>query len=138
MLLEKQIVIRFDRDALAEYGLTAQFMVSFVGQYVTSSSRGRVTYGGEEIDFLVKVKGFDQRDVIELENAMVATYSGNRVRMKDVSTISVEKVMDRIERKDQQYSRTVPYGGAGPGRGHGHHDPAKRVRIRRERADLAE
>ncbi len=111
---EKQIVIRFDRDALAEYGLTSQQMVSFVSQYVTSSSRGTVTYGGEDIDFLVKVEGFDQRDVIELENAMVSTYSGNRVRMRDVSTISVEKVMDRIERKDQQYTRTVAYEFRGP------------------------
>ncbi len=111
---EKQIVIRFDRDALAEYNLTAQYMVGFVSQYVTSSSRGSVTYGGEDIDFLVKVEGFDHRDVVELENAMVTTWSGNRVRMKDVSEISVEKVMDRIERKDQQYTRTVAYEFRGP------------------------
>jgi len=88
--------------------------VIFVSQYVTSSSRGTVTYGGEDVDFLVKGEGFDERDVVELENAMVSTYTGNRVRMKDVSTISVEKVMDMIERKDQQYTRTVAYEFRGP------------------------
>jgi len=111
---EKQIIIRFDRDALAEYGLTSQQMVGFVTRYVRSSSGGTVTYGGEDISFSVKVHGFDQRDIIELENAMVTTPSFNRVRMRDVSEISVEKVMDRIERKDQQYTRTVAYEFRGP------------------------
>lgn len=111
---EKQIVIRFSRDALAEYDLTAAQMVGFVNQYVRSSSQGTVTYGGDDVRFLVKIQGFDQRDVIELENAMVTSFSRRKVRMKDVSTISVESVMTRIERKDQQYTRTVAYEFRGP------------------------
>ncbi|MFC1559295.1 efflux RND transporter permease subunit [Gemmatimonadota bacterium] len=111
---EKQIVIRFDRDALAEYGITSQQMISFVSRFVNTSSGGKVTYGGEDISFLVKVAGFDQRDIIELENAMYTTTSLNRVRLRDVSEISVERVMDRIERKNQQYTRTVAYEFRGP------------------------
>lgn len=111
---EKQIVIRFDRDALAEYGLTAQYMVRFVQQFVRSSSGGRVTYGGEEVDFLVKIEGYDRRDMVELENALITLLGGRGVRMKDISSIAVENVMERIERKDQQYTRTVAYEFRGP------------------------
>jgi len=111
---EKQIVVRFDRDALADYGLTAQDMVSFVGQYISGTAGGSVTYRGEEVPFLVKVEGFESRDIVELENALIRTMDGTHVRMRDLATISVERVMEIIERKDQQYTRTIAYEFRGP------------------------
>ncbi len=111
---EKQIVLRFNRQALAAHGLTASDMVYFVRRYVRTTAGGRVTYGGEEVDFQVKVEGYDDRDVIELMNAMVMTSSGGRVRMRDLGELTIEPVMGVIQRQDQQYTRTVGYEFRGP------------------------
>lgn len=111
---EKQIVLRFDRQALAAHGLTAYDVIYFVSRYVRTTSGGSVTYSGEEVDFQVKVEGYDDRDVIELMNAMVITPNRGRVRMSDLGELTVEPVMGIIERQDQQYTRTVGYEFRGP------------------------
>jgi len=113
-IAEKQIVLRFDRQKLATHGLTASDMIYFVRRYVRTTAGGRVTYGGEEVDFQVKVEGYDDRDVIELMNATVMTRGGGRVRMRDLGELTVERVMGRIDREDQQYTRTVGYEFRGP------------------------
>lgn len=111
---EKQIVLRFDREALAAHGLTSRDMIFFVGRYVRTTSGGRVTYGGEDVDFQVKVDGYEDRDVIELMNATVTTRNGGKVRMRDLGELTIEPVMGTIQRQDQQYTRTVGYEFRGP------------------------
>jgi len=111
---EKQIVLRFDRERLAEYGLTSTQMVTFVQRYMSANTGGRITYRGEEVDFLVKVAGYEDRDITELMNTQVNVPGGMRVRLSDLGEMSVEPVMGTINRQDQQYSRTVGYEFRGP------------------------
>jgi HAE1 family hydrophobic/amphiphilic exporter-1 len=111
---EKQIVIRFDRERLAEYGLTSAQMVQFVQRYMSANTGGRITYRGEEVNFLVKVAGYQDRDIIELMDTQVNVPGGSRVRLSELGAMTVEPVMGTIDRKDQQYSRTVGYEFRGP------------------------
>jgi HAE1 family hydrophobic/amphiphilic exporter-1 len=111
---EKQIVLRFDRRRLAEYGLTSREMVSFVQRYIQGRSGGQIVFQGEEVAFETKVEGFTDRDIVDLMNVQYTAYDSRKLRLSDVATMTVEPVMGRIERKDQQYSRTVAYEFRGP------------------------
>jgi len=89
-------------------------MVQFVQRYMSANTGGRITYRGEEVDFLVKVAGYQDRDIIELMDTQVNVPGGSRVRLSELGAMTVEPVMGTIERKDQQYSRTIGYEFRGP------------------------
>lgn len=111
---EKQLVLRFDRERMAGYGLNTSIAVSLVTQYIYSEGSGNVMFRGDEVAFLVKTEGYNDRQITDLMNILLPTPTGGRVRLSEVAVLDIEDVMSSIERKDQQYSRTVAWEFRGP------------------------
>ncbi|MFO7767732.1 MAG: efflux RND transporter permease subunit [bacterium] len=111
---EKQLVLRFDRERMAGYGLNTSTAISLVTQYIYSEGSGNVMFRGDEVAFLVKTAGYNERQVDDLMDILLPTTAGGRVRLSEVALLDTEDVMSTIERKDQQYSRTVAWEFRGP------------------------
>lgn len=112
-----EFVVTLDRLALARHDLTVQ---EFVGR-VNSALRGRtgtqtLKLEGEDVHYEVKMAGFRDLDVLGLRETVVTSPSGVPVRVGDVATIEERRVLTRILREDQQYTRAVAYEFRGPTR----------------------
>ncbi len=112
-----EFVMTLDRVALARYNLTVQ---EFVAR-VNSALRGRtdlstVKIEGDDIHFEVKLEGFRDLDVLGLGQTVITAGTGVPIRLGDVASMEERRVLSRILREDQQYTRVVAYEFRGPNR----------------------
>jgi HAE1 family hydrophobic/amphiphilic exporter-1 len=110
-----EFVLYLNREQLGVYGLTAEDVVYQVAAAVAGQVRpGNIRIGGEEVRYDVKLQGNEEVDVLELQELLVQTSSGDGVRLADVATVGQRDVLTRIVREDQQYQRFVSYEFRGP------------------------
>lgn len=112
-----EFTLTLDRTSLARYGLSVE---EFVFR-VNSALRGRtgtntIKLEGEDIHYEVKLEGFRDLDVLGLRETIVTAATGIPIRVGDVAAVEERRVLSRILREDQQYTRVVAYEFRGPNR----------------------
>ena len=110
-----EYVLNIDRPRLAGYGLTVEDLLA----YVVSNLQGRVgfdriTVGGEEVAYALKLAGYQTFSFADLRNLLVPTPGGEPLRLSDVARVGRQDVLARIIREDQQYERRVGWEFRGP------------------------
>jgi HAE1 family hydrophobic/amphiphilic exporter-1 len=112
-----ELVLAIDRRQLALHGLTARDVTTQVSAAVRGPTRASpIRVAGEEMLYSVKLDGYRDMDVVQLQELQIPAANGSAVRLGDVATISERSVLSRILREDQQYQRTVAYEFRGPGK----------------------
>jgi HAE1 family hydrophobic/amphiphilic exporter-1 len=69
---------------------------------------------GEEVLYEIKLAGYEELDVLALEERLIQAPTGEGVRLGDVSELAERQVLNRVVREDQQYQRNVSYEFRGP------------------------
>ncbi|HPQ37995.1 MAG TPA: efflux RND transporter permease subunit [Synergistaceae bacterium] len=83
---EREVHVVLDREKLAPRGLTTMHVIQKLRQGVGIVPAGRIRDQGMEIS--VKYDG-DFEDVVSLGNLEIANYGGERIRIRDVGTVSM-------------------------------------------------
>jgi HAE1 family hydrophobic/amphiphilic exporter-1 len=110
-----EFVVYVDRNRLAQHDLTVNELVSSIGRAVGGSAQlGTVKLGGEEVQYQVQLEDNRDMDVLALQETLIDTPGGRRIRLGDVVTVEARDVLARIRRENQQYERTVAYEFRGP------------------------
>ncbi len=110
-----EYVVEIDREALARYDISvAEFVARLNAVIQGQTGNAAVKIGGEEVRFEVKLEGFQNVDLRQLEETIITGFSGMGIRIGDVVSIRPREVLARISREDQQYERTVAYEFRGP------------------------
>jgi HAE1 family hydrophobic/amphiphilic exporter-1 len=110
-----EFVVHVDRNRLAQHDLTVTDLVSSVGRAVGGSAQlGTVKLGGEEVQYQVQLEDNLDMDVLALQETLIDTPGGRRIRLGDVVRVEARDVLARIRRENQQYERTVAYEFRGP------------------------
>jgi hydrophobic/amphiphilic exporter-1 (mainly G- bacteria), HAE1 family len=110
-----ELVLEVDRTRLAMHGLTAQDLVRQVGAAVRGpTQRQTLRIGGEEMQLSVKLSGYDDMDIVRLNDLMIPAPTGEAARLGDLARLRERDVLSTIVREDQQYRRTVSYEFRGP------------------------
>ncbi|MFC1660558.1 efflux RND transporter permease subunit [Gemmatimonadota bacterium] len=110
-----EFVVEIDREALARYDLSVQEFVARMNAVIRGQTgQSLLKLGGEEVRFDVKVEGFREVDLRELEETIITGSSGTGIRLGDVVAIAPKEILARIRRENQQYERTVAYEFRGP------------------------
>lgn len=111
---EFEYFLAVDREALGTQSLSVEELLNFVAANLPGDIGGqRLRIGGEELPFSVKLSGYDQFDLLALQDLRVPTDDGE-VRLADVAGIERRDVLAQILREDQQYERTVAWEFRGP------------------------
>jgi len=106
-----------DRDRLAQYALTVDDLIERMNAAVAGTAGlGFLKLGGEEVQFQVKLEDSLDMDIVALNETLIDTPSGLRIRLGDVIELEARDVLARIRRENQQYERTVAYEFRGPAR----------------------
>ena len=110
-----EFVVTLDRAALARYDLTVRDLVRQLNSAVAGQvDRSYLKVGGDEVRYDVKLAGFDEMDVVEVQNLLITAPDGTSLRLGDVVTVENKDLLTRIRRENQQYERTVAYEFRGP------------------------
>lgn len=112
---EFEYFLDVDRQAIGDHELTIEDLLRFVTANIPGQGgvAARMRVGGEELNFSVKLAGYDDFDLLALQDLRVPTDEGE-VRLADVASIQRRDVLARIIREDQQYQRTVAWEFRGP------------------------
>lgn len=109
------IAIRPDRQALARIGTTASDFVNSVSRQVQGADYPMtVEIGDQDLPVSVRALNVRERQLRQLEAAIVANPDNAPVRVSDVSSVGEVTGLARIEREDQEYIRTMSYDFRGP------------------------
>jgi HAE1 family hydrophobic/amphiphilic exporter-1 len=112
-----ELVMSIDRRQLALHELTVRDVTTQVSAAVRGAVRASpIRVAGEEMLYSVKLSGYRDMDVVQLNELQIPAANGKSVRLGDVASISEKDVLNRILREDQQYQRTVGYEFRGPGK----------------------
>lgn len=110
-----EFAVAIKRDLLARHDVT---VAQLVGQ-IQAAVRGQVSLstmkiGGEEVRYDVKLEGNREVDLLELEQTLIVTPSGQPIRLGELVVVEPRDVLANINREDQQYERSVAYEFRGP------------------------
>jgi len=103
------------RDALASYNLSVEQLLGFVAANIRGAPlTSRIRVGGEEVQYAVKVQGYEDFDFQDLSELRVPISNREEVRLSRVADVGRREVLASIHREDQQYERTVAWEFRGP------------------------
>ena len=104
---EPELVVNFDRDKLAIYGLGLSDAAGHIRNLINGSLMSYYREDGEEYDIRVRFEPTARQSIIDLENLLIPNNQGANIRVGDVATIEESSIPPTIERKDRQRIVTV-------------------------------
>ena len=94
--------MEFDRRKLAEHGLTMATAAGYISSSVTGSLASHFREDGNEYEIRVRLAPEHRRSLEDLKNILVATPSGQSVRLGDLGTFREYYTPPTIKRKDRE------------------------------------
>jgi cobalt-zinc-cadmium resistance protein CzcA len=95
-----QIVIRYNRDAIAQYGLNIADINKVVNAAFAGQSSGLVYEGEQRFDLVVRVSGTQRKDVSDVQQLLIPTPSGTQIPLYQVANVNIEEGPNQIQRED--------------------------------------
>ncbi|MBR6287243.1 MAG: efflux RND transporter permease subunit [Bacteroidaceae bacterium] len=104
---QPEIVVDFDRDKLALYGLGMSTAANYVRNRINGSTSTYFREDGEEYDVKVRYEPTARVSIEDIENMQITNNQGVNVRIKDIAKVHESSIPPTIERKDRQRIVTV-------------------------------
>ncbi|MFC2157672.1 efflux RND transporter permease subunit [Acidobacteriota bacterium] len=111
-----EYVLKIDKANLRKYDVDPQYLYFAIQTLV----RGRISVplkakiGGKELEISIKNPEADEMDLKTLQDMLIATRSGELLRLGDVSTLEERPIAGSIDRENQQFQQTLMWEFRGP------------------------
>ena len=102
-----QVKVRVNREAAAQYGLTAASIGGAVRSELTGSTATRVTVNGRELDVVIRGGGAASRSLDALRSMGVPSAFGGTVPLSSVAEVLIEQAPQTIVRSNQTRQVTI-------------------------------
>lgn len=102
-----QVEITMDREAAAQYGLTAATVGAAVRSELTGSTATTVTINNKEVDVVVRGDGTSANNLDALRSAPISTPMGGTVPLSAVANVEVVQAAQSIQRENQSRRVTI-------------------------------
>lgn len=97
-----QIVIRYNRPAIAQYGLKIEDINNVVTTAFAGQSSGMVYEGEKRFDLVVRLLGERRKNLQDVQTLLVPTPSGTQVPLYQVASVEEEDGPNQIQRENAQ------------------------------------
>ncbi|HRP45292.1 MAG TPA: efflux RND transporter permease subunit, partial [Ginsengibacter sp.] len=104
-----QIVVDYNRAALAQYGLNIETANKTLQAAFTGASAGQVFENERRFDLVVRLHGQERRSMEDVRNLLVAAPDGHQVPLGQVADIDIRVGPNQIQREDAQRRITVGF-----------------------------
>lgn len=95
-----QIVVEYDRDKIAQYGLTISDVNTILSTAFAGNVAGVVFEGEKRFDVIVRLQRGLREDISNIQNLFIPLASGLRVPLTQVAKVEVRDAPAQISRED--------------------------------------
>ena len=104
-----QLVIHYNRDAIARYGANITAINNTVQAAYAGAIAGLVFENDRRYDLVVRMNDLQKKDIAELENLPVGLPGGQQVPLNALATIALQDGPYQIQREDARRRITVGF-----------------------------
>ncbi|MDO4195155.1 MAG: efflux RND transporter permease subunit [Prevotellaceae bacterium] len=104
---QPEIVVNFNREKLAQQGLTLSTAAGYVRNIINGSQMTYFREDGTEYDVKVRYEPTARISIQDIENMVIPNGRGQNVRIQDIGEVVESAIPPTIERKDRQRYVTV-------------------------------
>jgi cobalt-zinc-cadmium resistance protein CzcA len=108
-----QVIIEYNRDAIAQYGLNITDINRIVNAGLAGQSAGAVYEGEKRFDMVVRLKGEQRKNINDIKNLLITTSSGSQIPLYLLANIELKEGPNQIQREDAKRRIIVGFNVAG-------------------------
>ena len=97
-----QIVIQYNRLAIAQYGLTISDVNKVINMAFAGESSGLVYEEEKRFDLVVRLSGEQRKDLADVQNLLIPTSQGQQIPLSAVAKVEIQDGPNQIQREDAQ------------------------------------
>ncbi len=97
-----QIVVKYNRTAIAQFGLNVSDINRVVNTAFAGQSSGLVFEGERRFDLIVRLGGALRKNVDDVQNLLIPCPNGMQIPLNQVATVEVQEGPNQIQREDAQ------------------------------------
>jgi HAE1 family hydrophobic/amphiphilic exporter-1 len=102
-----ELQINFDKEKLAQSGLTSQAVAIYVRNRVNGFAAGFLKEDGDEYDIVVRLREEFRNSITDIEELSLPTPTGSMIKLKELASVNEYWTPPTIERKSRQRYVTV-------------------------------
>jgi cobalt-zinc-cadmium resistance protein CzcA len=95
-----QIVVNFDREALAKFGLSIDDANRTISTAFAGRSTGLVYEGEKRYDLVVRLDKAGRQDLTDVRNLFITTGHGEQIPLNQVAEIEMKNGVNQVQRED--------------------------------------
>lgn len=95
-----QITIRYNRNALAQYGLDISAVNKTVNTALAGQSTGMVFEGEKRFELVVRLSGERKKNLEDIRNLLVAAPNGTQIPLYQLAEVIIQDGPNQIQRED--------------------------------------
>lgn len=104
-----QIVVKYNRDAIARYGLNIEDVNNALEAGFAGKSAGMVYEGEKRFDLVVRLDTVNRHSLEDVQNLYVSNASGMQIPLRQVADVNIEAGPNQIQREKAQRRITVGF-----------------------------
>ena len=106
---QEQIVIKFDRDKIAQFGLNIEDVNQVIKTGFAGESAGLVYEGEKRFDLVVRLEKENRQNIEDINNLFVIAPNGNKVPVSQLADVEFKISPNQIQRDDAKRRITVGF-----------------------------
>lgn len=95
-----QVLVTYNRDKIAQYGLSIEDINSVLQTSFAGNVAGVVFEGDQRFDMVVRLQRNLREDIINIENLYISLPSGNQVPLSQVAKVEIKDAPAQISHED--------------------------------------
>jgi cobalt-zinc-cadmium resistance protein CzcA len=95
-----QVVIEYNRNALAQYALSIDDVNRIVNASLAGQTTGMLYEGEKRFDVVVKISGAEKKNLEDIQNLLIPTASGTQVALYQIADVQIKDGPNQIQRED--------------------------------------
>jgi heavy metal efflux system protein len=95
-----QIIIHYNRNAVAQYNLTIADINRIVNTALAGQSTGMLYEGERRFEMVVRLKTSQKKSVVDIQNLLIPTPAGTQIPLYQFAEVSIIEGPNQIQRED--------------------------------------
>jgi heavy metal efflux system protein len=104
-----QIQIQFNRDKIAQYGLSIEDVNRVIKTAFAGEVAGLVYEGERRFDLVVRLSKEDRKDLSDVRELYISTPTGEQIPLEEVATVDFKNGPNQIQRDDTKRRITIGF-----------------------------
>ncbi len=95
-----QVVIKYNRDAMAKFGLNVSDVNRVVNAAFAGQTAGQVYEGEKRFDLVVRLDGESRKNLADIQNLLIETNAGDQIPLSLVAGVTEINGVNQIQREN--------------------------------------